>query len=636
MSEAGYKPSPTSIRSPPPPCYAGPSSPLLRLSNLVRDHHRYTADLLALEQASPAPIAAPGWQTTQSPLDPAMWQQHLRSYPDREFAHFIMRGLRGGFRIGVQRGAHLKSSTRNLKSAYQQPQVVQAYLDREVQLGRLHQLPCSDSARVEGLQISPFGVIPKRNKPNKWRLIVDLSTPDGASINDAISQELASISYTSVDDAVSMVGALGPGCLLAKLDLKEAYRAIPVHPADQGLLAVTWAGSIYIDRALPFGLRSVPKIFSAVTDAMMWILHERGVQHAMHYLDDFLILGPAESTTCQRDLTTTLTTCVNLGFPVAPEKTEGPTTRLTFLGIEIDSGASQIQFPQEKLVALQATISQWMNKAGSRSSCKKRDLLSLIGLLQHATAVVRPGRAFVRSLIDAASTVQHLDHWVHLNLMARSDIAWWHTFVQAWNGVSLMPFPQPSRYMTSDASAFHNLWFQAEWPPSWARVPIAPKELVPIVMAVALWGPQWAGEKVCCLCDNAAVVAVINKGSARDPALMCLIRLLTLLCAILNITVTAQHLPGAQNASVDALLRNKRFVFFHLNPQASPVPAIIPNELRELVFNRSLRWTSPDWMGLLSTTLIAALRLPHAQHTEQPIAVTQPSVGNSVSPIRTR
>ena len=162
--------------------------------------------------------------------------------------------------------------------------------------------------------------------------------------------------------------------------------------------------------------------------------------------------GPAESTTCQRDLTTTLTTCVDLGFPVAPEKTEGPTTRLTFLGIEIDSGASQIRLPQEKLVALQATVSQWMNKAGSRSSCKKRDLLSLIGLLQHATAVVRPGRAFDRSLIDAASTVQHPDHWVHLNLIARSDIAWWHTFVQAWNGVSLMPFPQPSRYMTSDAS----------------------------------------------------------------------------------------------------------------------------------------------------------------------------------------
>ena len=133
--------------------------------------------------------------------------------------------------------------------------------------------------------------------------------------------------------------------------------------------------------------------------------------------------------------------------------------------------------------------------------------------------------------------------------------------------------------------------------------------------------------KVCCLCDNAAVVAAVNKGSARDPALMRLIRLLTLLCTILNITVTARHLPGVQNASADALSRNELPVYFCLNPQASPVPAILPNELQELVFNRSLRWTSPDWMGLLSTTLIAALRLPHAQHTEQL------SIRNSPSPL---
>ena len=144
---------------------AGPSSPLLTLSNLVRDHHRYTADLLALEQASPAPIAIPDRQTTQSPLDPAVWQQCLQSYPDREFAQFIVRGLRGGFRIGVRRGAQLKPSARNLKSAYEQPQVVQAYLDREVQLGRLHQRPCSDSARIQGLQISHLESSPKGISP---------------------------------------------------------------------------------------------------------------------------------------------------------------------------------------------------------------------------------------------------------------------------------------------------------------------------------------------------------------------------------------------------------------------------------------------------------------------------------------
>lgn len=89
-----------------------------------------------------------------------------------------------------------------------------------------------------------------------------------------------------------------------------------------------------------------------------------------------------------------------VGFPVAPEKTEGQTT-ITFLGIEIDSQVGQLRLPQEKLVHLLAIVKQWMrqgNHLAPHSSGKKRDLLSLIGLLHHASSVVRPGRAlFVTS-----------------------------------------------------------------------------------------------------------------------------------------------------------------------------------------------------------------------------------------------
>ena len=155
---------------------------------------------------------------------------------------------------------------------------------------------------------------------------------------------------------------------------------------------------------------------------------------------------------------------------------------------------------------------------------------------------------------------------------------------------------------------------------------IAPKELVPIVMAVTLWGPHWVGRRVCCLCDNMAVVAAVNKGSARDPTLMHLLRILAFLTAILDITLTARHLPGVQNTSADALSRNNLSLFFSLNPQASPIPAIIPPELREMVFNQSLRWTDPSWMGLLSISLTAALRLPPARHTSPPNTDTLPSV----------
>lgn len=115
-----------------------------------------------------------------------------------------------------------------------------------------------------------------------------------------------------------------------------------------------------------------------MADTMMWILHKKGLQHALHYLHDFLIMGPAESDACQLTLGTSLAMCAELGFAVAPEKTELTFTELMFLGLEINSLAGQVHLPAEKLSALLATLDQWVGKTRCRSSCKKRDLLSFI------------------------------------------------------------------------------------------------------------------------------------------------------------------------------------------------------------------------------------------------------------------
>lgn len=85
--------------------------------------------------------------------------------------------------------------------------------------------------------------------PNKFRLIVDLSHPVGNSVISSLS----SIQYASVDMAVDMIKQLGRGTQLLKLNIKDAYRIIPIHPADYHLLGISWKGKTYVDRALPFG-----------------------------------------------------------------------------------------------------------------------------------------------------------------------------------------------------------------------------------------------------------------------------------------------------------------------------------------------------------------------------------------------
>ena len=125
------------------------------------------------------------------------------------------------------------------------------------------------------VHVSPMGLVPK-NHPDKWRLIVDLSSPHDQSVNDGISADLCSLRYALVDNAVEIITSLGHSSLLAKFDLSNAYRILPVHPDDQPLLGVTWQGNVYMDRSLPFGLRSAPKIFNAVADVLAWILFCNG------------------------------------------------------------------------------------------------------------------------------------------------------------------------------------------------------------------------------------------------------------------------------------------------------------------------------------------------------------------------
>ena len=119
---------------------------------------------------------------------------------------------------------------------------------------------------------SPFGVIPKKNRIDKFRLIMDLSAPEGQSVNDGIKKELASLAYISVDEVVTEVLRKGKGALLAKMDVKQAYRNIPVHPLDRHLLGMQWKGEVFVDMVLPFGLRSAPLLFTAVADALQWAM----------------------------------------------------------------------------------------------------------------------------------------------------------------------------------------------------------------------------------------------------------------------------------------------------------------------------------------------------------------------------
>ena len=432
----------------------------------------------------------PHLATVSTPLILQAWRRRLARHPDHDFVRFILNGVEHGFCIGVDEAASFRPALRNMQSASQYPQVIEDYLSKETAAGNI--LGPFPTQIAPSVHINRIGAIPKKHQPGKWRVITDLSCPEGASVNDAIDPHICSLSYITVNQVAAAAVALGKGALIAKIDIKSAYRLIPVHPLDRKWLGVQWDNQVYVDGMLPFGLRSAPKLFNAVADAIEWCVAHEGVDQIFHYLDDFAVLGPPDSPTCANALSTLTKICTELGVPLAPEKQDGPSSVITFLGIIIDTERQELRLPGGKLQRLLEAVAEWRRS----KSCTQVELESLIGTLQHACKVIQPGRSFLRRMISLLSITKHRHRHIRLNKEFRSDLAWWHSFAAHWNGASLLIHPSSrSHTLTSDASGswgcvawYLSHWFQLAWDQATSEWHIAAKELVPIIIASVIWG----------------------------------------------------------------------------------------------------------------------------------------------------
>ena len=122
-----------------------------------------------------------------TPARVEVWQQELAGHPDQAFTKYVLQGLEQGFRVGFRYTSNLIPNKRNMLSAVQHPQVVRNYLKEELAQNGVVRFP-KPAAEQLGVHCSSIGVIPKNPKPNKWRLIVDLPSPNSASINDGIDK----------------------------------------------------------------------------------------------------------------------------------------------------------------------------------------------------------------------------------------------------------------------------------------------------------------------------------------------------------------------------------------------------------------------------------------------------------------
>ena len=278
---------------------------------------------------------------------------------------------------------------------------------------------------------------------------------------------------------------------------------------------------------------------------------------------------------------------------------------MTFLGILIDSHLFQLRLPQDKLARLRGLVQFWQGK----KSCTRKELESFVGQLAHAATVIRPGRIFLRHLFALLSGVSNPRHFIRLNLSVRADLQWWACFLQLWNGSSFFPPPVPSIHIYSDAAGSFGCgavdhqrgWFQVSWPASWSAVSIAVQEFVPVVIAAALWGPEWSGQHICFHSDNMAVVSIVNKRTTKHPSLNNFLRCLFFYSAFYKFHFSAAHIPGKANVAADAISRDQLHVFHSLAPQVQQLA--VPLAIQNLLILKTPDWSSSSWTDLFCHSL---------------------------------
>ena len=369
-----------------------------------------------------------------------------------------------------------------------------------------------------------------------------------------------------------------------------------------------------MDATLPFGLRSAPKIFNALADAAQWIIQEMGERYLWHYLDDFITIGAAGQEECRFNCDVMSQACETLGISLVSEKCEGPTCCLVFLGIVIDTNRMELRLPQDKLYCLHKLIEKWVAKR-PRATVRKRELASLAGHLQHACMVVRQGRTFLWRIFDLLARVAHPDHYIRLSAGFRSDLGWWERFLDEWNGISLMRAADKQLAdveVYSDASESWGCgaytgsqWFQLAWVGKAAEQQIAVKELIPVVIAAAVWGKHWKGLNVKCHSGRQAVVAVMQARTSRVPYIMHLLHCLSFIEARFELSMTAEYIPSRRNDLADDLSRNRLASFFQKAAWPTSEPTAILLLLKDLLLREKPDWLSQNWTRLFSSILRA-------------------------------
>ena len=253
---------------------------------------------------------------------------------------------------------------------------------------------------------------------------------------------------------------------------------------------------------------------------------------------------------CNSQVKIFLDICAQINFPVSLEKTFWGTTKLTFLGLLIDTINQCVCIPVDKISKATMLIESILGKASKKVTLNQ--LQKVCGFLNFLGRCVIPGRAFTRRLYAyTANDKLKPHHHIRVTAKMRDDLIMWLIFLQH-PSVFCRSFLDFSEFlvaneldMHSDASGTIGMgaicgtaWMYQTWSSAFIKKykpSIEYLELFGVTAAVLSWIHQFKNSRIILFCDNKSVVDMINQTTTSCKNCMVLIRMIVLKGLVENV-----------------------------------------------------------------------------------------------------
>ena len=485
-----------------------------------------------------------------SQLNADAWEKLLENYWDQQLPYLI----RYGFPLDFDRNSKLGQNDKNHTSALAFPQDIDAYLKEEISYGAIfgpYKHPPFDNFHT-----SPFMTRPKPGAAHR-RVIIDLSFPHGQAVNSNISknQYLGTefvLTLPSIDTITNKVKRFGKGSLLYKIDISRAFRHVKIDPRDYFLLGLKHQ-DYYLDTCLPFGYRNGSGIFQRLSDAIRFIMKSQGYD-VINYIDDVIGFGTISNAKPSFEALTKL--LQKLGLDISIKKLVQPSTKVTCLGVEVDTKTLTVAIPSEKVSEILKKCHQWSHK----TYATKNELQSLLGSLLYISKCVKSSRTFLNRMLDTLRRHFGTDNIV-LDIEFHRDLNWFKKFLKKFNGTAFFDHRPVKATIELDAclqglgAIYRNQVYAIPIPHYCDSFSIVHLEMLNILVAIRVWGNDWKHQRVLIKCDNQAVVSVLNSGKTQDLTLAAIARNIMMEISDQDIDLQVIHILGIENKVADLLSR---------------------------------------------------------------------------------